>query len=69
LALSIEQNYSTKVDVGAATQPDSMQWNPCMMSVFSYGSTTGFCAIQRWWFSVVVASLGTSTKLLYARPG
>jgi len=23
----------------------------------------------RWWFSVVLASLGTSTKLLYARPG
>jgi len=22
-----------------------------------------------WWFSVVVTSLGRSTKLLYARPG
>ena len=24
---------------------------------------------NRWWFGVVVTSLGRSTKLLYARPG
>jgi len=35
----------------------------------SYISYQQYVIHYRWWFSVVVTSLGTSTKLLYARPG